>query len=82
MYAEKLAAAVEHFNTAADDRTPWFLIATHSERRGSEAVLAKLQRGEILLPTGTTWEFETRKQDDGRGGLYGRLVSCGGPPDA
>lgn len=75
VYKKQLEGAVEYYQkTNAANRSPWWLIAEHSERRGSEAVLAKFAKGAIELPRGTSWEFETRETDEGKGQLYGRIL--------
>lgn len=76
MYAKQLQKAVDDW-----PKTDWWLIAEHSARRGSDRVLDRFSRGEIEVPRGTTWEFETRTGDGGIGQLYGRLVANGGPVD-
>lgn len=77
VYKKQLEGAVDYWRKSKNrtPRNPWWLIAEHSQRRGSEETLKRFSRGEIELPRGTTWEFETRETRGGKGALYGRLVA-------
>lgn len=73
VYARKLQEIIE--KAEAGDPGGWWLICESKNRRASQAVLGRIRRGEIEVPVGSHWEFETRQARGGKGRLYGRLLS-------
>lgn len=75
LYAEQLAKAVEHHRNHPKDQS-WWLISSHTSKHAANAALGRLRRGQVELPDGTEWEFQTRTEaTTERGLLYGRLIS-------